>query len=328
MLKIIVILLLILLLPILHRKGLIVERFNDTNKKSPFPIDIVYTWAGEKKTDDIRSSNNNELKYSIISVLKYLPWVNHIYILMNPPKKRPSWMAEELDNIITIVDQRDTFPEGYELPNKNSNAIETTLHNIKGLTEHFIYFNDDLFIGKPLEYTYFFTQDGKAIVSHLCLQSTKMLQEGKENKLNIKYPDMVQNFYNHVPISLLKSSLIEYQQEYPDYIDFVRKNTTRSGLGCDVCGENNLKCPCQQQHFIIARYMYEQDKAILKEYDIGSNCSKQGYINSSCIDYLDDIIENPPNTFIIQDTESDIEKRKEIGKKIQQFFKKFYGNNL
>ena len=53
-------------------------------KKPSFPIDVVYTWAGENKELNVRTAYNYELKYSIISILKYLPWVNHIYVLMNP----------------------------------------------------------------------------------------------------------------------------------------------------------------------------------------------------------------------------------------------------
>lgn len=303
------------------------EKFENYNKKPEFPIDVVYTWAGNKKSNDIRTSNNNELKYSIKSVLKYLPWVNHIYILMNPPKRKPSWIDESLEKYITVVDQTETFPEGYDLPNKNSNAIETTLHNIKGLSEHFIYFNDDVFIGKPLDYTYFFTPDGKALISDLSIQGTKMLIKGKENKLKIKLPEMVNFFYNHVPISLLKSSIIDYQNEYPDYIKFIRNQTTRNDIGCDVCTDNNLKCPCQQQHFIVARYMYKQNKAELKNYDITTGCSKDGYVNSYCLNYLDEILKNPPSTFVIQDTENDKKKRPYINNKINKFFKKFFDEN-
>ena len=37
----------------------------------------------------------------------FLPWVNHIYILMNPPKKYPSWMKK--CNYITIIDHNDVM---------------------------------------------------------------------------------------------------------------------------------------------------------------------------------------------------------------------------
>ena len=128
----------------------------------PFPIDVVYTWAGEHDTNDIRISYNNELKYSIISVLRYIPWVNRIHVLMNPPKKIPDWLTDEMRDKVTFVDQTQTFPSQYTLPTRAASAIETTLHNIPYLSEHFIFFNDD-FVGKSLPYTYFFTIGGKEI---------------------------------------------------------------------------------------------------------------------------------------------------------------------
>lgn len=293
-------------------------------EKTNFPIDVVYTWAGENKTNNIRSSYNNELEYSVLSVIKFLPWVNHIYVLMNPPATRASWMTKRLDKMITFVDESQTFPKKYSLPNTNSNAIETTIHNIPNLSEHYIYFNDDFFVGKPLPYTYFFTEDGKAQVSNLCEKTSKMVKSGKKTELNIKLPDMGPGFYPHVPISLLKSEVKKYHSEFPEYIDWVRNIKSRKGLGCQVCTDNNLSCPCQQQHFIIAKYMYDNGKAVLKNYNIGSGCTKNGYINSECLDYLNDIIKNPPPTFCIQDTTNNPKKKLVFKEKLNNFFEKFY----
>ena len=162
-LVLIISIILILFIILLCLKVKLYENFVVSNKQ-PFPIDIVYTWAGEDMSDDIRLSNNNELKYSIRSVYKYAPWINRIYILMNPPKKVPSWFNNKYSKLITIVDHKDTFPNNSIMPNTNSNAIETTLHNISGLSEHFIYFNDDFFLGDYVKYTDFFTSTGKPIV--------------------------------------------------------------------------------------------------------------------------------------------------------------------
>ena len=82
-----------LLIYLLYNKNRYSEGF--TNEKPPFSIDIVYTWAGEKKdSTDKRQADHNELKYSLRSVNMHMPWVNHIYIFMNSPKKMPSWMRE------------------------------------------------------------------------------------------------------------------------------------------------------------------------------------------------------------------------------------------
>ena len=298
----------------------------DLIKKPSFPIDVVYTWAGEKDEDemDIRTSYNYELEYSLISVLKYLPWVNHIYILMNPPKKIPDWLTDEMKLKVSFLDHTETFPFSYYLPNTNSNAIETTLHNIPNLSEHFIYFNDDFFIGKTLPFTFFFTLTGKAIVPNLILKTENMILPGKVNKLNIKLPKMCNFFHPHTPISLLKSEIKKYHEKYPEYIHWIRSTKSRNSIGCDVCEDNNLGCPCQQQHLIVAREMYDNGKAVIKnKYDIYSQCSK-GYIDHLCPEYLDDILENPPFTFCIQDTTDNPDKKIIYRKKIIAFFKKFY----
>lgn len=320
--KILIILLIILFYEI-NYNILNPNKINCNNLPS-FPIDIVYTWAGEKNTDNIRTSNNNELKYSIKSVLKYLPWINHIYILMNPPKKKPIWITPEMNKIITFIDQTETFPIKYKLPNTNSNAIETTIINIPNLNEHFIYFNDDTFIGQYLPYTYFFSEDGKAMVSHKCVNTKNMVRKNKKNILNIKLPEMGYKFYPHVPIPLIKSLIYQYHLEYPEYIDWIRNTQSRYKTGCDVCKQFNLYCPCQLQHYIIGNYMYKKGKAILKDYNLQSVCSINGYVNSTCLELLDEILIKPPPTFTIQDTEEDPNKREIFKEKINNFFNNFY----
>ena len=41
---------------------------------------------------------------------------------MNPPKKMPNWITSELSKKVTFLDQTETFPSKYNLPNTNSNA--------------------------------------------------------------------------------------------------------------------------------------------------------------------------------------------------------------
>ncbi len=146
------------------------------------PIDIVYTWvdgndqnwlqikefylaaglakngscAGAKNLTKMivlldgatqnRFVDNQELRYSLRSVFKYAPWVNHIYIItMN---QRPFWLAEHPK--ITIIDHTQIFKYQEDLPTFNSHAIESNLHRIPGLSEHFLYFNDDVFLGAAI----------------------------------------------------------------------------------------------------------------------------------------------------------------------------------
>jgi hypothetical protein len=147
-----------------------------------FPIDVVYTWvdgtdpewlarkraaldslADEPMSDeaasDLRFVAHDELRYSLRSLEMYAPWVRHVYIVTD--RQRPSWLRED-DPWISIVDHRDIAPEGSTLPTFNSQAIEANLHRIDGLSEHFLYFNDDVFLSSPVAPELFFGPNGIA----------------------------------------------------------------------------------------------------------------------------------------------------------------------
>jgi len=143
------------------------------------PIDIVYTWVNHKdknwqeSREQARASypyllsgdgnsktrfrNRNELKYSLRSVFLYAPFVNHIYIVTSG--QRPSWLKEHPK--ITIVPHSIIFKNTSDLPTFNSHAIEANLHRIPGLSEQYIYLNDDVFFGAPVKPSDFFTASGK-----------------------------------------------------------------------------------------------------------------------------------------------------------------------
>jgi hypothetical protein len=242
--------------PIENYKVKVLESFANNSK---FPIDVVYTWAGENNNEtNIRISNFNEIKYSLRSIKMFMPWVNHIYILMNNPKKYPSWMKES--NYITILDHSELFDDKNIT---NSNLIETYLCYIPNLSEHFIYLNDDVFITKHLNYTEFFTEDGKAIVSKTKYRNMKKFYYKK--KIYFKLPKM-SGFYPHIPINIIKSQMILYHKKYPDYINFVRNIKHRVTLGCHCCKKNNLYCPCQQQHYPLSHFMLQNNKAVEHNY--------------------------------------------------------------
>ncbi len=146
-------------------------------------IDIVYTWVNgadpewikkkektlknnhiaytEEATSKARWMDNNELLYSLRSISDYAPWVNNIFIVTD--NQVPVWLNINHPKI-HIIDHSDIFPEDAILPVFNSMAIETRLHHIDGLSEHYIYFNDDMFLGNHTLPKHFFTDKGEALV--------------------------------------------------------------------------------------------------------------------------------------------------------------------
>lgn len=288
----------------------------------PFPIDVVYTWKGDQTSDDIRLGYNYELKYSIRSINHFAPWVNKIYILMNTPKKMPSWIKNDTDKIV-IVDHLDTFPSKKYLPNTNSNAIETTIPNIEGLSEHFIYFNDDVFLGRKAKYTDFFTPDGKAYINYNAVSNMSPYKTATTKKrLTLTLPPNNGKMYEHIPIARIKSINLEFNEKYADYIDWIRKTKKRKNEGFDLCEKFNLQIPCQQTHYPIAKYMFAKKMAVV------SNDNYRTYYISNYGDHLDEKLDNitklKPLFFCINDTENNINRRKRIPNKMLRFFNEYY----
>ena len=142
-------------------------------------IDLVYLWVdgndtvwAEKRrrfTDDPnkyadtckgRFANNDELKFSLRSVEQYSPWINKIHIVTDG--QTPDWLNISHPKI-HMVDHTEILPPE-ELPTFNSVVIEHALHRIPGLSEHFIYANDDMFFNRPTAPSDFFTREGLPVV--------------------------------------------------------------------------------------------------------------------------------------------------------------------
>jgi hypothetical protein len=94
---------------------------------------------------------NDELGYCLRSIANHAPWIGQIWIITDAQMPDLSRLPVDLAQRITIVDHLSLFA-GYEsaLPTFNSLAIETMLWRIPGLAEHFVYFNDDVFLTGPL----------------------------------------------------------------------------------------------------------------------------------------------------------------------------------
>lgn len=110
-----------------------------------------YEYSGEKKESRFRDWEN--LRYWFRGVEKFTPWVNKIHFVTCG--HYPSWLNREAPKL-NLVKHSDYIPKEF-LPTFNSHPIELNLHRIKGLSEEFVYFNDDMFILQPLSEKRFFS---------------------------------------------------------------------------------------------------------------------------------------------------------------------------
>jgi Stealth protein CR2, conserved region 2/Stealth protein CR1, conserved region 1/Stealth protein CR3, conserved region 3 len=145
----------------------------------PFPVDAVYTWVDgqdpewQKKrkqfsaldsnaltTDDakqpVRWLDYGTLRYSLRSLQQNMPWIRRVYIVTDGQK--PTWLRE--NDRLKVVSHDSLFDQRVLIPTFNSHVIESQLHRIDGLSEHFIYINDDVLLPKPLQIGDFFFSNG------------------------------------------------------------------------------------------------------------------------------------------------------------------------
>jgi hypothetical protein len=212
-----------------------------------FPIDAVFTWvdgsdpiwvrrmaealAGgaplhETATSASRFVSRDELRYSLRSVASFAPWIRHIYLVT--ADQIPSWLIAD-HPMVTVVSHRELFGSRGVLPTFNSHAIESQLHHIAGLSEHFIYFNDDMFLGRPVEPNLFFHANGIAKY----FQSSAEIGYGpptiadapvnaaaKNNRqiLSERFGRFITTKMRHVPYPLRRSVLAEIEETLADVV--------------------------------------------------------------------------------------------------------------
>ena len=81
-------------------------------------------------------------------VRRFMPWVRNIIILLARESQKQQWMDDYValtkQPTVRIVYHKEFIPEEL-LPTFNSATIEMFLHRIPGLSEHFLYGNDDMY---------------------------------------------------------------------------------------------------------------------------------------------------------------------------------------
>ena len=153
-----------------------------TRRVHPSAVDAVLTWVdgadstwraefdvwnrlcrpdvGKDGRDACRYSDNGELRYTLRAIARYAPWFRRIYVVT--AGQRPAWLRSVAP--IRMVDHAEIL-EPECLPTFNSHTIESRLHHIDGLAEHFVYFNDDVFLARPQRLRSYFDARGRPVVA-------------------------------------------------------------------------------------------------------------------------------------------------------------------
>jgi len=134
------------------------------SKKRANYIELSGPGLHENAINPHRWAESDELYYCLRSIEMNAPWVRRIWLVTDNQIPDLTQLSRDFRVKIHIVDHVDIFREFSQfLPTFNSLAIESMMWRIPELSEHFIYFNDDVFVTAPVAKADFFDNDGPVL---------------------------------------------------------------------------------------------------------------------------------------------------------------------
>ncbi len=219
-------------------------------------FDIVFTWvdgsdpdwqsrkeaalnntkvvSNPAATSRARFASHDELRFALRSICKFMDNYHRIYIVTD--RQRPSWLVE--NDRLRIVDHSEIFPDKSCLPVFNSHAIKACLHRIKGLKDQYLYFNDDVILGKSTDLETFFPRRGH--ISYFPSSRTFVpfgnIDEGVEPvdlaAMNARDLLRTDGFVPsqkmwHVPLAVFRPEAEKLEARFQEVYDQTRRHTFR-----------------------------------------------------------------------------------------------------
>jgi Stealth protein CR2, conserved region 2/Stealth protein CR3, conserved region 3/Stealth protein CR4, conserved region 4/Stealth protein CR1, conserved region 1 len=230
-----------------------------------FEIDIIFSWVdgtdvefqraraqrmesyvvGEGDGTEARYRQVDELRYALRSVYLYAPWIRNIYIATDSPA--PAWLAEHPR--VRIVRSEEFFADPSVLPTHSSLAVESQLHHIPGLSEYYLYSNDDMFFGRPVGPEMFFSPGGLTkfieATTRIGVGENDALRSGHENAARVnrrllreRFGRVTTRHLEHTAAPFRKSVAQELEETFPE--DFARTAASRFRSATDISVTNSL----------------------------------------------------------------------------------------
>jgi hypothetical protein len=235
--------------------------FADHASDINFDVDLVFSWVdgssaefqaqrakrmqsyvvGEGDDSAARFRQIDELKYALRSVHMYAPWIRRIFVATD--SDRPAWLAD--DPRVTFMPSEEFFADPSVLPTHNSQAVESQLHHIPGLAEHFLYSNDDMFFGRSVGPQMFFSPGGITMfieaTTRIGLGHNDDERSGFENAARVnrrllqdRFGLMTTRHLEHAATPLRKSVMEEMEKEFPDEFAATAASTFRASSNISV----------------------------------------------------------------------------------------------
>lgn len=303
------------------------------------PVDVVYTWVdgsdptwlsrksahtpdpsvelNPSATSLARYLNRDELRYSMRSVAMYAGWVRRIFLVTDG--QVPDWLDTTHPKVV-VVDHRDIFASPDVLPVFNSHAIESQLHHIDGLSEQYLYLNDDVFLGRPVDPELFFHADGIAKfllapdttldVSPRSARDVPAIAAAKNMRALMKaeFGVMIRRKIQHGVHPLQRSVVQEMEVRFPQIFERVARSRFRD--------PDDVAVPSSLQHF----YAFVHGRAVPGDWGF----RYQDISRPDTARRLDQILRERPQSFCLNDMDSTHEHLDGQRAALAQFFDEYF----
>ncbi len=198
-----------------------------------------------------RYRDNDELRFSLRALEKFFPAHGHVYIVTDG--QVPDWF--QASPHMTLIDHHDLIPHS-SLPTFDSGNIESYVHHIPGLSERYFYLNDDVFFGAPVCLDDWFFEGGFYVSwsdepevmgnrlnteSNSLENASRLSKQWLQAKLNQSSANSdsagrtmdpqyrhTPRTFSHSPRPMLKSMLMEIEQDAPELFAGVRSTVFRT----------------------------------------------------------------------------------------------------
>ncbi|MGP5073489.1 Stealth CR1 domain-containing protein [Arthrobacter rhombi] len=252
------------------------------------PIDVVYTWVDgsdpewlrrkaatsgivdvstftERAQDAARFADHDELRYSLRSLEQFAPWINKVWIVTSG--QVPEWLdTTHLD--IEVVSHDQIWPDSEGLPTFNSHAIEACLHRIPGLSEYFLYLNDDMILGRPVAPDLFFYPNGigkvfqsRALIDHCATEpgeiASSSAAKNARSAVVRDFGRMATRKFYHTAAPMRVSVLADLEANNEELFASTRRANFRTTGDIAAAGSFYLNYALASGHSVPGRIRYE-----------------------------------------------------------------------
>lgn len=224
--------------------------------RRPAKVDVVLTWVDDQDpkwqarrgkfapqtatvdaTDAARFHNQDELLYALRGLFRYFDGLGQVYLVTDG--QVPAFWEAFADQV-HLVDHADIMENDVARPTFNSHAIESCLHKIPGLADHYLYLNDDVILSNATGVCDFFDDAGRAKVFY---SRTTFIPDGPvtdqmraadaaavnaRDLLATTFDLTVHRKFKHCPIAIKREVICALEDQFAAAFHTVRKNRFRS----------------------------------------------------------------------------------------------------